>query len=380
MVYVTNKYAPAHHQMTLEELFAYRFSAPPQRPTRSETSTVTRKLDQASNRLRDSIDVTYLIRKLNAFNAQTQELREKERDSLYTTFYVPKKSGGLRQIDAPCAELMDALRILRRIFEEDFHALYHTSAYAYIPNRCTVDVLKVHQRNQSKWFVSLDLHNFFGSTTLDFIMQQFGMVFPFSEIVRYPAGRSELRTALSLATKNGVLPQGTPISPLITNVMMIPIDYELTKRLRDFEKNRYVVTRYADDFDISSKYDFDYRKVEGLVKEVLASFNAPFTINEKKTHYCSSAGKNYMLGLLLNKDNEITVGHKAKRQFQKMLHAYVMDRRNGKPWDLHDVQVLKGHYEYFNSVEKGAINGIISHMNEKLDANILAYIQEDLKL
>ena len=377
MVYITTKYAPVQHQMTIEELFSNRSVERPQ-SRRSMTATRTVRVDEASDRLRDSIDVTYLIGRLREFNEQTKALREQDRDSLYTTFYVPKRSGGLRQIDAPCPELMDALRVLRRILTEDFRALYHTSAYAYIGGRCTVDAVKVHQANESKWFVSLDLSNFFGSTTLDFMMRQFGLVFPFSEIVKYPSGKSELETALSLATKNGVLPQGTPISPLITNVMMIPCDYELTKKLRNFEKNCYVVTRYADDFDISSKYDFDYHKIEGVVREVLAGFDAPFKLNEKKTHYCSSSGKNYMLGLLLNKDNEITVGHKAKRQFQNMLHAYVMDRRNGKPWDVHDVQVLKGHYDYYYGVEKAATIGIVEHMNQKLNADILRYMKEDM--
>lgn len=379
MVYITTKYAPAHHQMTIEELFANRFSERRQ-PKRSTTSTRTIKVDDASPRLRESVDVSFLIRRLNEFNEQTSELRNAPRDSLYTTFYVPKRSGGLRQIDAPCEDLMDALRVLCKIFRDDFHALYHTNAYAYIPGRCTVDALKVHQANESRWFVSLDLSNFFGSTTLDFMVQQFGMVFPFSEVVKYPAGKDALRTALSLATKNGVLPQGTPASPMITNVMMIPIDFELSKRLRDFEKNRYVITRYADDFDVSSKYDFDPHKIEGLFREILASFNAPFRLNEKKTHYVSSAGKNYMLGLLLNKDNEITIGHKTKRQFQNMLHAYIMDRRNGRPWEIHDVQVLKGRYDYYRSVEKDAADGIINHMNNKLNADILSCIKEDLSV
>jgi len=378
MVYVTTKYNP-HKQMTIEEMFTNPFGTR-QRSKRSITATRTVRFDdRVSDRLLDNIDVVRLIKTLHDFNVSTKELREQDRNSLYTTFFVPKRSGGLRQIDAPNSDLMDALRILRRIFEDQFNALYHTTAYAYIPGRCTVDALKVHQANESKWFVSLDLHNFFGSTTLDFMMSQFAMVFPFSEVVKVPSGAQELRTALSLATKDNVLPQGTPISPLITNIMMIPIDFELTKRLRDFEKNHFVNTRYADDFDISCKYDFDYHKVEALVREILADFNAPFTINERKTHYCSSSGKNYQLGLLLNKDNEITVGHKVKRQFMNMLHHYVLDRRNGNPWDLHDIQVLKGKYEYYHSVEANATDGIVEYMNRKLNANIPRLLSDDLK-
>ena len=380
MVYVTTKYAPAHRQMTIEEMFANPFGEH-HRSRRSDSATRTVRFDdRVSDRLLDSIDVSFLIKTLRDFNESTKELREQDRDSLYTKFYIPKKSGGLRPIDAPCQELKSALRVLQSIFTDRFHASYHTSAYAYVPGRSTVDALKAHQANESKWFLSLDLHNFFGSTTLDFIMQQFSMVFPFSEIVKYPAGVEELRTAISLATKDGVLPQGTPISPAITNIMMIPIDYELTKRLRDFDRNHFVNTRYADDFDISCKYDFDYHKVESLVKEILESFHAPFVLNEDKTHYCSSSGKNYQLGLLLNKDNVITVGHKAKRQFMNMIYAYGMDRKNGKPWDLHDVQVLKGHYDYYHGVEKETTEKIMEYMSRKLKVNnVLNLINHDLR-
>ena len=104
---------------------------------------------------------------------------------------------------------------------------YHTAAFAYVKKRSTVDAVKRHQKNSSKWFAKLDLHDFFGSTTLDYAISMFSMVFPFSEIVKEPQGEEALRTAMSLAFLNGGLPQGTPISPLITNVMMIPVDFKV---------------------------------------------------------------------------------------------------------------------------------------------------------
>lgn len=363
--------------MTLEEFLSAQFQPRPV-VDQNNTSTRTVKVDRPPDRLLNSIDVFALIRVLELFNEQTKELREADRDSLYRTFYIPKKSGGLRQIDAPNEELMTALRVLERIFKNDFHALYHTSAFAYIKGRCTVDAVKVHQRNGSRWFEKLDLSNFFGSTTLSFMCRMFGMVFPFSEIVRYPRGAAALETALSLATKNGVLPQGTPISPTITNIMMIPFDFELAKKLRDFDGKRFVYTRYADDFHISCKYDFDQKKVEQLVVDTLAEFDTPFSINKKKTHYQSSAGRNRILNLVLNKDNEITVGHREKHQFQCMLHSYILDRQSGKGWDVHDVQVLKGHYDYYSMVERTAISNIVDHINQKMNADVLEYIRQDL--
>lgn len=378
MVYITVMQSPIYHQMTLEEFLFQNFQAQTILNT-NVSNTRTYAYETVSEHFTSRIDTDALIRKLVRFNDQTEALRAQERSTLYETFHIPKKSGGLRRIDAPKPELMNALRNLKTIFEEDFHALYHTSAFAYVKNRCTVDAVKRHQKNNSKWFGKLDLHDFFGSTTLDYVIKMFSMVFPFSEIVKFPNGEAELRKALDLAFLNGGLPQGTPLSPLITNVMMIPVDYKLSNAFRDFDKQRFIYTRYADDFIISSKVDFDVHRVEKLVVDTLHEFGAPFTINESKTRYGSSAGRNWNLGVMLNKDNEITVGHKKKRQFQSMLYNYITDKRKGVSWPREDIQTMQGLHSYYRMVEPETIDAIVKHTNEKMETDVLRLIKDDLR-
>lgn len=378
MVYITVMQSPIYHQMTLEEFLFQNFQAQTILNT-NVSNTRTYAYETVSEHFTSRIDTDALIRKLVHFNDQTEALRAQERSTLYETFHIPKKSGGLRRIDAPKPELMNALRNLKTIFEEDFHALYHTSAFAYVKNRCTVDAVKRHQKNNSKWFGKLDLHDFFGSTTLDYVIKMFSMVFPFSEIVKFPNGEAELRKALDLAFLNGGLPQGTPLSPLITNVMMIPVDYKLANAFRDFDKQRFIYTRYADDFIISSKVDFDVHRVEKLVVDTLHEFGAPFTINESKTRYGSSAGRNWNLGVMLNKDNEITVGHKKKRQFQSMLYNYITDKRKGISWPREDIQTMQGLHSYYRMVEPETIDAIVKHTNEKMETDVLRLIKDDLR-
>lgn len=378
MVYITVMQSPIYHQMTLEEFLFQNFQAQTILNT-NVSNTRTYAYETVSEHFTSRIDTDALIRKLVRFNDQTEALRAQERSTLYETFHIPKKSGGLRRIDAPKPELMNALRNLKTIFEEDFHALYHTSAFAYVKNRCTVDAVKRHQKNNSKWFGKLDLHDFFGSTTLDYVIKMFSMVFPFSEIVKFPNGEAELRKALDLAFLNGGLPQGTPLSPLITNVMMIPVDYKFANAFRDFDKQRFIYTRYADDFIISSKVDFDVHRVEKLVVDTLHEFGAPFTINESKTRYGSSAGRNWNLGVMLNKDNEITVGHKKKRQFQSMLYNYITDKRKGISWPREDIQTMQGLHSYYRMVEPETIDAIVKHTNEKMETDVLRLIKDDLR-
>ena len=372
--YIVVKQPPMYHQMTLEEFLFGSGETWVINPNVSNTKTYER--DVVPEKMLDMVNVNHLIDKLHEFNGYTEDLRGQKQEDLFRTFYIPKSSGGFRRIDAPQPMLMNALRCLKAIFEEDFGALYHTSAFAYIKNRSTIDAVKRHQKNESKWFLKLDLHDFFGSTTPEFVMKMFGMVFPFSEVLKREEGKAEFEKAISLAFLNGGLPQGTPISPIITNIMMIPIDFALSKTFRDFNKTRHIYTRYADDFLISSRYNFRFRDAENEVKRVLSEFGAPFELNSKKTRYGSSNGSNWNLGVMLNSQNQITVGSKKKRRFEAALSSFVMDTKNGEVWPLEDVQRLEGLRSYYKMVEGETIDKIVAHIGKKYGVNVVALIKE----
>lgn len=378
MIYVTVKQSPMYHQMSLEEfLFSKEIKSQIINP--NMTNTRTYEVEKVSNTFLSRVDIGNMIAKLDGFNEAVEHLREVPRKSLYYEFFIPKKSRGFRKIDAPLPELMDALRRLKTILEEDFGVLYHTSAFAYIKHRSTLDALKRHQSNESKWYGKYDLSNFFGSTTLEYVMHMFEMIFPFSEVMKRENGRSALEKALELGFLDGVLPQGTPLSPLITNVMMIPVDFKITNTLRDYKNQRYVYTRYADDFLVSSKYAFDFREIQALIVDTLKDFNAPFTIKPEKTRYGSNAGRNWNLGIMVNSNNELTVGYQNKKRFKAALFSYVMDNKNGIQWEKSDVQRMEGLRNYYRMVEKDTIDAMVKHVGDKLGVDIVKMIKEDLR-
>ena len=380
MTYYVTRQPPQYRQMTLEEfLFGSGDGGKYLVNNTKDSNTRTYTFDEPPASLMKMTDVGFLIGQLKTFNRLAAGFRDVPRRDLYHEFFIPKKSGGMRRIDAPNDDFMDALRVLNGIFENDFHALYHTSAFAYVKKRCTKDAVVRHQQNKSKWFAKFDLSDFFGSTTLDYTMKMLSMVFPFSEVIKNEEGRNELRTALELAFLDGGLPQGTPISPLITNLIMIPVDFSLCNKLRNFNRQRFVYTRYADDFLISSVYDFDFKEIENLISDTLKWFGAPFSIKSKKTRYGSSSGRNWNLGMMLNEKNEITIGYKNKRRFEAMLRSYAMDRKNGICWSKNDVQILDGHRSYYKMIEGEAIDKIVAHVGEVLGVNIPAAIKADLR-
>ena len=377
MPYITVKQPPVYYQMSFEEIMAgiddlSKYVNP------NITNTRTYWVDRPNQRLLDNTDVGRMVEILSTFNRSKETLFAQSRASLYRTFHIPKRSGGLRRIDAPVPELMNALRELKTLFEIHMFALYHTTAFAYVRGRSHVDAVKRHQKNESKWFLKLDFADFFGRTTPTFVLERLSQIFPFSEIAKYPTGKHELEKALSLCFLNNGLPQGTPISPFLTNVMMIALDHKISNSLRNFDSRRFVYTRYADDLHISCKIDFNKDLVQQFVLDTLAEFNAPFTIKREKTRYGSNAGRNWNLGLMLNSENQITIGHKRKKHFKAMLDNYMRDRKSGAGWNLHDIQVLSGLISYYRMVEQDYIDYLICQCGEKHGADVEACIKCDL--
>ena len=290
MPYITIFTKPQDYQISFddllngvnESLFNQKFE------NTHDTKTVFREV--TPSKLKENINVGEMIAILNSFNERHADLiNTTDKSVLYHSFKIPKRSGGLRPIDAPNEELMEALRELKHIFEQTLFAKYHTSAFAYVKGRCAIDAVKRHQKNNSRWFLKLDFHNFFGSTTLDFVIKMLKMIFPFSEILKTEAGYGVLKDALSLCFLNGGLPQGTPISPTITNLMMIPVDHAIAKMAREHSPH-LCYTRYADDLLLSSDINFRWSEVQNSILQTLSQFEAPFSLNTEKTRYGSSAG------------------------------------------------------------------------------------------
>jgi len=81
---------------------------------------------------------------------------------------------------------------------------------------------------------------------------------------------------------------------------------------------------------------------------------------------------------MLNKDNEITIGYKKKRQFKAMLTSFALDTKNGRPWPLEEVQHLNGIKSYYHMVEGKNIDDIVAQIGAKFGVNINKMIKEQV--
>lgn len=377
--YITVNREPRVYQLTFEDIM-YGLDESKLALQKDTRDTTTWKVDAINRRLIEKTDFNAMQAALRGFVERYQDLiAVEDKSTLYRSFKIPKRSGGLRQIDAPNDELKRALYDLKMIFEKKFYMSYHTAAFAYVHGRSTIDSVKRHQQNKSRWFLKTDMRHFFPSTSPEFLMKMLCMTFPFCAFVQDDWGNRELlEKALSLCFLNGGLPQGTPTSPMLTNALMIPIDHAISKMCHEYQPH-LCYTRYADDILISSEYSFKWTDVQNKLIAILNSFEAPFSLHPDKTRYGSSAGRNWNLGVMLNAENKITIGHEKKKVFKAMVFQFMTDDAKGVAWGLEDVQHLLGLISYYRMVEKESIDAILATYSAKFNKDVEATAKALLK-
>lgn len=297
----------------------------------------------------------------------------------YKQFKIPKKTHGYRTITAPDDLLKEHMKIISSILQTGFKVLTHDSAWAYTKGRDVVGAMQEHQRNESRWFLKLDLKSFFDSCSPAFIREQLLKLYPFAI---YNSDEVDVVTPLSeYACYNGGLPQGTPLSPIITNLIMVPIDYEINKALynltsdKKIYKQRYIYTRYADDIIISAKHNFEYDIIIECIENILKS--TPLKINKEKTRYGSSSGRNWNLGIMFNKDNELTIGYREKQKLKAAIHSFIINTRE---FTLTDTRQLLGRLNWLHNVQPDYYTHLIKYCKDKYEVDIITALTNWIKL
>ena len=295
-------------------------------------------------------------------------LEVENKSEFYEIFQIPKRTGGKRTIKSPLPELKAVQTLYKEMLEITARVHPHNSAFAYIKGRSVKHALEVHQANQSKWFLKLDLKNFFDNCTPEFIERQLRKLYPFA-LFTDQEYQSFITHIVAVGCLDNGLPQGTPLSPTLTNLLMVEFDKWMTEYAY---ANALRYTRYADDLIISSKYSFRFDPIVSDIIEYMEENDYPFTVNESKTRYGSSSGSNFNLGLMLNKENNITIGHRKKKELKNSLFFFY---KNQADWDSYDKYKLLGELEWLRANEPEVHSALIAWFNRKHRCDILELLK-----
>lgn len=223
------------------------------------------------------------------------------KEKYYHTFYILKRNGKKRQINEPYPTLKEIQYwIMNNILKERNISKY---AKAYVPNAGIIDNVKFH-KNQNV-IIKLDIKNFFDSITFKdiyTIYRQFG----------YTKNVSHLLA--NLCTLNNRLPQGSPCSPILSNIFFKSIDERIGAYLRSLN---YRYTRYSDDITISG--DIKNEQIHAIICFIEKILNEKdLRLNKSKTKILRKNHCQYVTGVVLN--NKISAGNKYKKSLRQEIH------------------------------------------------------------
>jgi hypothetical protein len=169
----------------------------------------------------------------------------------YRRVAIPKRDGAMRQLDIPDAATKQLQRrILRRLLAR---LKAHPAAHAYERGRSVATNAAPHVGRQV--VIKLDVRDFFASTGAARVQRYF-------QAIGWNRQAAALLTAL--VTHEGRLPQGTPTSPRLANLINIGLDDSIARYVKH---RRGTYTRYADDLTISFPEDWP-RHIRSLVQQI----------------------------------------------------------------------------------------------------------------
>jgi len=164
---------------------------------------------------------------------------------------IPKPDGGLRTLGIPTAldrMIQQAVSLkLAPIFDKDFSKY----SYGFRPGRSAHQaVLKARQYIEEgyKWVVDIDIEKFFDHVNHDMLMARVARKVADKRVlklVRSYLNAGVMRDGVVVGKYEGT-PQGGPLSPLLSNIVLDDLDKELDRRGHKY-------TRYADDSNIYCK-------------------------------------------------------------------------------------------------------------------------------
>ncbi len=270
----------------------------------------------------------------------------------YHIFEISKKSGGKRKISAPKPQLrlfqqwiLD--NILNRLPVGDV-------AHGFVSGKSIVTNAAPHLGKAV--IINIDLKDFFPSISYKRVKGLFSKLgyseqlsTIFALICTQAHTEEVLIDGLTYFVQKGerFLPQGSPASPAISNM----ISYKLDKRLQGLAKKLgFTYTRYADDLTFSADGDAEHNagRLLYFVKKIISDEN--FTIHPDKLHIMRRKHQQKVTGIVVNE--KLNVERAKLRKFRALLHNIEINGWQDQTWGRADhlIHAVEGYINFVHMV------------------------------
>ena len=232
---------------------------------------------------------------------------------------IPKPNGGVRKLGIPTVLDRIIQQAMVQVLSPMFEPYFSEYSYGFRPNRCCqMAIIKALEyfNDGYDWIVDIDLEKFFDNVPHDRLLRMVSDVVKDGNVVSLVNKFLKAGVMIQGNYEDTVIgtPQGGPLSPLLSNIMLNKLDKELEARGLHF-------TRYADDTIILVKSE----KAANRVMESITHFiekKLGLKVNMTKTKICKPNDLKYLgFGFYKGKEWNSIPHTDSKKKFQRNLKS-----------------------------------------------------------
>jgi len=260
---------------------------------------------------------------------------------------IPKPDGGVRKLGIPTVLDRFIQQAVLQVLQWRWDRTFSQHSFGFRPNRSAKQAVVHAQRciaEGYRWVVDIDLEKFFDRVNHDLLMGRVAKRIAdkrLLKLIRAYLSAGVMEDGLVKPTDEGT-PQGGPLSPLLSNLLLDDLDRELEKRGLRF-------ARYADDCNIYVKSERAGRRVMENIGRFLTS-KLKLKVNESKSAVARPWERKFLgFSFTSTREPRRRVAPKALTRFKERIRE--LTRRNrgvSLPRMVQDVTVyLRGWVGYF---------------------------------
>ena len=262
---------------------------------------------------------------------------------------IPKPKGGIRTLGIPTVTDRIIQQSISQVLSPIYEREFSKNSYGFRPKRNAQMALE----QASKYVtdgrcvvVDMDMQSFFDEVNHDRLMYHLSTNIGdkiLLKLIRKYLQSGVLSGGLISQRTQGT-PQGSPLSPLLSNIVLDELDTELEKRGHSF-------VRYADDFSIYVRSQKAGERVKATIGNFITD-KLKLKVNEAKSKVCE-VDKTVLLGHTILKDGRLIIAKENVERLKTTIRR-ITQRKRGVSLEQIITELnpkLRGWFEYFKQTK-----------------------------